>query len=51
MNQPSSTWDDTKKGEKNKMNFNEEQDTGIWSACLLQKCENFKVIFSVGNQS
>lgn len=37
-----------REGAKYKMNFNDEQDTGIWSACLLQKWESFKVILSVG---
>ena len=34
--------------EKCKMNYNGEQDTSIWSACLLQKWESFKVILSAG---
>lgn len=33
---------------KHKMNFNDEQNTGIWSVCLLQKWESFKVILSAG---
>lgn len=33
---------------KYKMNFNDEQNTGIWSVCLLQKWESFKAILSAG---
>lgn len=32
------------------MTFNNEQDTGIWNACLLQKWESFKVIFSADQE-
>lgn len=38
------------RGEKCKMNYNDEQYTSIWSACLLQKWESFKVILSAGQE-